>query len=826
LHGCRCLFVGDMPALKLAPALELLGLQRPSERVDVDIPQEAAMEYLQAQMLDLDQEVVCLDESLGVNCLCAKLEESSYSDEASQAGNRELPLQRASTGGSPRGRSSLKQCVVVAAPSTRGGSALQQCVVVAAPSPTAVPSPVYSTLCSPMAVPAPLITRRPQSALSLVSSRRRDCSSVSRWSPRCDESSPRETEYSCHTPPLIHRLLSPRASQQQQQQQQQQEQPPQNCSVSPTRTPIRVRPCHATADRAISPDVAVAGLVTAPKHVACRWVGQDQPSPEVPSIFVPSPEAPLGGSSHFVLIQKSSSGNRTPSFDSSSQGRAASVGNSATAAALLSHEQVSVATRQPEPALTLPKERQEEITLDTPENKSLVNLLDGGQPVPVLTQSVEVEGLETPPRLVRGFPICGAGTQSAGCVKSAGSMQSAGSVRRQQPAPSEILEPSQEADDDGAHRKELATLKQMLLRESEERRELEARHRKLLEDSARHENMSKELASELQDAMTLGASLRRQLEELAVTRTDGSQETTDEEAWYTNTVLDSQSSPQDACESAVGAGESEQPTNSTGGIDAEEPAISEKVAELEEPSDAAASAVAAAAASISAPPVAVQQEEKEEKEKASMNQCSTEGYTSQVYIAVEPDGQTSGPPGVLATTPKTPRATLPTSPRGARVRRNATAALVAAVSVNLSVRDLSEIKALKRPPPPLRMLMEVCCILFGITPTKQVGASPRTPRSSQLDYWEPARRHLLSDPFLPAKLREFDASRLTAAQRARVVRCLAEPEFTADRVMNCSKAAAELYFWVRTVAERPGFAPSAGSVALARNRTPQRDTAR
>jgi len=611
-----------------------------------------------------------------------------------------------------------------------------------------------------------------------------------------------------------------------QQQQQQQEQPPQNCSVSPTRTPIRVRPCHATADRAISPDVAVAGLVTAPKHVACRWVGQDQPSPEVPSIFVPSPEAPLGGSSHFVLIQKSSSGNRTPSFDSSSQGRAASVGNSATAAALLSHEQVSVATRQPEPALTLPKERQEEITLDTPENKSLVNLLDGGQPVPVLTQSVEVEGLETPPRLVRGFPICGAGTQSAGCVKSAGSMQSAGSVRRQQPAPSEILEPSQEADDDGAHRKELATLKQMLLRESEERRELEARHRKLLEDSARHENMSKELASELQDAMTLGASLRRQLEELAVTRTDGSQETTDEEAWYTNTVLDSQSSPQDACESAVGAGESEQPTNSTGGIDAEEPAISEKVAELEEPSDAAASAVAAAAASISAPPVAVQQEEKEEKEKASMNQCSTEGYTSQVYIAVEPDGQTSGPPGVLATTPKTPRATLPTSPRGARVRRNATAALVAAVSVNLSVRDLSEIKALKRPPPPLRMLMEVCCILFGITPTKQVGASPRTPRSSQLDYWEPARRHLLSDPFLPAKLREFDASRLTAAQRARVVRCLAEPEFTADRVMNCSKAAAELYFWVRTVAERPGFAPSAGSVALARNRTPQRDTAR
>lgn len=303
----------------------------------------------------------------------------------------------------------------------------------------------------------------------------------------------------------------------------------------------------------------------------------------------------------------------------------------------------------------------------------------------------------------------------------------------------------------------------------------------LLEHASRHEKESRELASELHDAMTLGASLRRQLEQLAPLM----QETTDE------------------CTNATSAEEAAGIANSAKAAEPEEPINSVEVWLNMSPDD-----------------------QEEEQHNASMNQCSGQGYTSQVYISVEPDGEVSGTSEALTANPTSPRATVPVSPRGARVRRNATAALVAAVSVSLSVRDLSEIKALKRPAPPLRMLMEVCCILFGIPPTKQVGASPRTPRISQLDYWEAARRHLLSDPFLPAKLRDFDASRLTAAQRARVVRCLAEPEFTADRVMNCSKAAAELYFWVRTVAERPGFAPSAGSVALARNRTPQRDTSK
>lgn len=114
----------------------------------------------------------------------------------------------------------------------------------------------------------------------------------------------------------------------------------------------------------------------------------------------------------------------------------------------------------------------------------------------------------------------------------------------------------------------------------------------------------------------------------------------------------------------------------------------------------------------------------------------------------------------------------------------------------LSMRDLSEIKALKKPPPPIRMLMEVCCLLFNIDPMKL--PDERAPRGWRLDYWEPARRSLLSDPFFLSKLRGFD-DEVQPAQRTKIRRYFQDPEFTADRVRNCSKAAYELYAWVSSL---------------------------
>merc|ERR1712232_287189 len=112
----------------------------------------------------------------------------------------------------------------------------------------------------------------------------------------------------------------------------------------------------------------------------------------------------------------------------------------------------------------------------------------------------------------------------------------------------------------------------------------------------------------------------------------------------------------------------------------------------------------------------------------------------------------------------------------------------------LSLRDLSEIKALKMPPPPIRMLMEVCCLLFHIQPVRQ--PDERCQKRFRLDYWEPARRYLLSDPFFLSKLRMYDASHISPAQCNKIRRYFREPEFSAERVKNCSKAGLELYHWV------------------------------
>merc|ERR1711957_735106 len=127
----------------------------------------------------------------------------------------------------------------------------------------------------------------------------------------------------------------------------------------------------------------------------------------------------------------------------------------------------------------------------------------------------------------------------------------------------------------------------------------------------------------------------------------------------------------------------------------------------------------------------------------------------------------------------------------------------------LSMRDLSEIKTLKKPPPPIRMLMEVCCLLFNIAPMKQ---ADEMGLKRCIDYWEPARRYLLSDTFFLSKLRDFDVGQLPQSQRAKVMQYFRDPDFTAERVRNCSKAAYELYEWVRAiVVEEPDAACRHGS---------------
>ena len=99
---------------------------------------------------------------------------------------------------------------------------------------------------------------------------------------------------------------------------------------------------------------------------------------------------------------------------------------------------------------------------------------------------------------------------------------------------------------------------------------------------------------------------------------------------------------------------------------------------------------------------------------------------------------------------------LPNSPRYPPAAGSRTAARVSVASASaadafgmISSRDLSEIKALKTPPEPIRILMEVLCLLLDITPVKK---QDKMNSRWSLDYWEPARKHIFCDPMISMKV--------------------------------------------------------------------------
>eukprot|EP00927_Polykrikos_kofoidii_P066668 TRINITY_DN62224_c0_g1_i1.p1 TRINITY_DN62224_c0_g1~~TRINITY_DN62224_c0_g1_i1.p1 ORF type:complete len:1226 (-),score=253.10 TRINITY_DN62224_c0_g1_i1:61-3279(-) len=193
-----------------------------------------------------------------------------------------------------------------------------------------------------------------------------------------------------------------------------------------------------------------------------------------------------------------------------------------------------------------------------------------------------------------------------------------------------------------------------------------------------------------------------------------------------------------------------------------------------------------------------------ERDNGSSSRCSfltgnTDGGPGSYVVAVQDDRRTSlASIGSMGSPISSSRPDVDAGDTSVS-DTSAPAPVSPAASGSLTLRDLSEIKALKKPPPPIRMLMEVCCLLFNIIPVRQ--PDDRCAKRWRLDYWEPARRYLLSDPFFLSKLRSYDEE-IPPGQRVKIRRYFQDPEFTADRVKTCSKAAYELYGWVALLLQR------------------------
>ncbi|XP_032448113.1 dynein heavy chain 1, axonemal [Lynx canadensis] len=115
---------------------------------------------------------------------------------------------------------------------------------------------------------------------------------------------------------------------------------------------------------------------------------------------------------------------------------------------------------------------------------------------------------------------------------------------------------------------------------------------------------------------------------------------------------------------------------------------------------------------------------------------------------------------------------------------------------NLNKNDVTEVRAMQRPPPGVKLVIEAVCIMKGIKPKKVPGEKP----GSKLDdYWEPGKG-LLQDPgrFLDS-LFKFDKDNIGEAVIKAIQPYIDNEEFQPAAIAKVSKACTSICQWVRAM---------------------------
>jgi len=125
-------------------------------------------------------------------------------------------------------------------------------------------------------------------------------------------------------------------------------------------------------------------------------------------------------------------------------------------------------------------------------------------------------------------------------------------------------------------------------------------------------------------------------------------------------------------------------------------------------------------------------------------------------------------------------------------------ALEAAVASlkSLNKGDVTEIRAMTRPPPGVKLVMEAVCIMQGVKPKKVAGEKLGTKVD---DYWEPGKS-LLQDPgrFLDS-LFKYDKDNISADTIDKIEPYISNDEFQPAAIARVSKACTSICQWVRAM---------------------------
>lgn len=113
----------------------------------------------------------------------------------------------------------------------------------------------------------------------------------------------------------------------------------------------------------------------------------------------------------------------------------------------------------------------------------------------------------------------------------------------------------------------------------------------------------------------------------------------------------------------------------------------------------------------------------------------------------------------------------------------------------LSKYEISELKTLKKPPLPVKMVLEAVCNILGVPPARYKKGGEFVE-----DYWMAAMgKRVLGDPKILEKLVSFDKVAINKAVIEKLENFIKNPEFDPEVASHASEAAKGMCLWVRAM---------------------------
>ncbi|CEM36965.1 unnamed protein product, partial [Vitrella brassicaformis CCMP3155] len=114
----------------------------------------------------------------------------------------------------------------------------------------------------------------------------------------------------------------------------------------------------------------------------------------------------------------------------------------------------------------------------------------------------------------------------------------------------------------------------------------------------------------------------------------------------------------------------------------------------------------------------------------------------------------------------------------------------------LTSGDIAEIKAMKSPPGPVKIVLEAVCVLKGVKPQRI--KDPAGGSAMINDFWGPSQKMVADTGFLKS-LMDYDKDNIPADVIKKIAKYVQEEDFEPEKVKKVSKAAYGLCCWVRAM---------------------------